>query len=88
MIKDSLVEFLDDHSLINNSQHGFRNNMSCLSNILEFLEDVTCSVDSNNPVDVVFLDFQKAFDKVPHKQLLFKLECLGINDCLIENKGW
>ena len=45
---------------------------SCLSNLLEFL-DVTDAVDSGKPVDVIYLDFQKAFDKVPHVRLLNKL---------------
>ena len=57
--------------------------LSTITNILEFLEDITSCVDSGNPVDVVFLDFQKAFDKIPHKRLLCKLEGLGIRDCLL-----
>ena len=84
IIRDALVQFLEDHSLIKSTQHGFMKNRSCLTNILEFLEDITRSVDAGNPVDVVFLDFQKAFDKVPHKRLLFKLEDLCINDCLLK----
>ena len=46
--------------------------------LLEFLEDVTRSVDDDIAVDVMFLDFQKAFDKVPHQRLLLKLEGLGL----------
>jgi hypothetical protein len=39
---------------------------------LEFLEDVTEYVDQDSPVDVIYLDFQKAFDNVPHQRLLKK----------------
>ena len=85
IIKDTMVKFLDTHSLIKDSQHGFRKGRSCLTNLLEFLEDVTRSVDDDIAVDVVFLDFQKAFDKVPHKRLLLKLEGLGIRGSLL---GW
>ena len=51
---------------------------SCLTNLLDFYEDVTSAVDGGEPVDVVFLDFQKVFDKVPHKRLLRKIEAHGV----------
>ena len=66
IIKEKLLGRLTLHSLINASQHGFLPRKSCLTNLLEFLEYVTCAVDSGKPVDVIYLDFQKAFDKVPH----------------------
>ena len=59
--------------MYNKSQHGFSRHRSCLTNLLEFLEDVSCSLDNCKPVDILSLDFQKAFDKVPHKRLLLKL---------------
>jgi len=46
---------------------------SCLTNLLEFLDKVTRSVDKGNNVDVVYLDFAKAFDKVPHCRLQKKV---------------
>ena len=64
--------------LIKNSQLGFRKGRSCLTNLLTFLDKVTGSVDSGESVDTVFLDFAKAFDKVPHKRLALKLVCHGI----------
>jgi len=48
------------------SQHGFRTGRSCLMNILVFLDKITEWVDRGEMVDVVFLDFAKAFVKVPH----------------------
>jgi len=45
---------------------------SCLTNLLEFLEYVTNAVDLGKAVDWIYLDFQKAFDKVPHVRLLKK----------------
>ena len=78
VIKSQLVGYLEDNWLIYNSQHGFRRNRSCLSNLLEFMEMVRERLDGGEQVDIIFLDFKKAFDKVPHKRLLLKLEALGI----------
>ena len=44
-----------------------------------FLDKVTDLVDSGNSIDVVFLDFAKEFNKVPHKRLIMKLESHGIH---------
>ena len=53
---------------------------SCLTNLLCFLEEITNWVDDGSPVDDVYLDFQKAFDKVPHQRLLLKLKAHGIGN--------
>ena len=74
LIKDHLVDFLVKNNLINPSQHGFLKARSCLTNILCFLEDVTKWVDEGSPVDIIYLDLKKAFDKVPHQRLLLKLK--------------
>ena len=63
------MEFLVKHKLINTSQHGFLKPRSCLTNLLCFFEEITKWVDDGSPVDVVYLDFQIAFDKVPHQRL-------------------
>ena len=78
-----MVEFLVKHKLINTSQHGFLKARSCLTNLLCFLEEITKWVDDGSPVDVVYLDFQKAFDKVPHQRLLLKLKAHGIGNDVI-----
>ena len=68
IIHDVLMEYIEVNQLLNNSQHGFRTGQSCLTNILVFLEKITDWVDQGDMVDVVFLDFAKAFDKVPHQR--------------------
>ena len=78
ILKDNIVEHLARHRLINSSQHGFMRGKSCTSNLLHFLEKVTVAVDSGVPVDVVYLDFAKAFDKVPVERLLKKVRVYGI----------
>jgi len=61
-----MIEHLQRHSLIKSSQHGFVSNKSCLTNLLVFVEEVTNYIDRGHSLDVIYLDFQKAFDKVPH----------------------
>ena len=78
-----MVEFLVKHKLINTSQHGFLKAKSCLTNLLCFLEEIIKWVDDGSPVDVVYLDFQKAFDKVPHQRLLLKLKAHAIGNDVI-----
>ena len=67
LIKDYFVDFLYKNKLINPSQHGFLNARSCLTNTFCLLEDVTKWVDDGSPVDVIYLDLKKAFDKVHTK---------------------
>ena len=74
IIRDHMMDFLIKHKLINPSQHGFLKAKSCLTNLLCFLEEITKWVDDGSPVDVIYLDFQKAFDKVPHQRLISKLK--------------
>ena len=78
IIKDMVTEYLETNELIHNSQHGFRSNKSCLTNLLEFMETISERLDKGELVDVVYLDFRKAFDTVPHVRLRKKLEAMGI----------
>ena len=80
IIKDRIVDHLDVHQLLNTSQHGFRRGRSCITNLLDFYNNVFCECDRSRAMDVVFLDFQKAFDKVPHRRLMKKVRALGIVD--------
>ena len=55
------------------SQHGFTNGRSCLTNLISFYDKVTCLVDEGKAVDVVYLDYSKALDTVPHNIPVEKL---------------
>ena len=54
-----------------------------LNKYVVFLEEITKWIDEGSPVDIIYLDFQKAFDKVPHQRLLLKLKAHGIRDGII-----
>jgi len=73
-----------NYTLIKESQHGFRKGRSCLTNLLVFLVKVSACLDEGQPVDVIYLDFAKAFDKVPHKRLLEKIAGYGIRGKVLQ----
>ncbi|CAH8664384.1 unnamed protein product [Dicrocoelium dendriticum] len=79
LVRDALEKHLAKFSLLNPSQHGFRRGHSCLTNMLVARECWAEAVDQGQAVDVLFIDFSKAFDTVPHCRLLFKLESYGVS---------
>jgi len=78
IVRDSVSDHLDRHGLVRSSQHCSWKGGCCLNNLLMFLDKVTDHLDNNDNVDFIFLDFAKAFDKVPHCRLLLKLSSHGI----------
>ena len=80
IIKQRLISHLTENNILCDNQHGFRCGRSCTTNLLETLEYITEMYDKGIAVDEIFLDFSKAFDKVPHQRLLFKLKKYGIQD--------
>jgi hypothetical protein len=89
IIKDEIIKHLENNDLIKKSQHGFTKGRSCLTNLLEFIEDITKIVDRGEGLDIIYLDFQKAFDKVPHNRLLSKLKAHGITGKIYNwIQGW
>ena len=71
------------NDLLTSDQYGFVAGRSCVSQLIETFEDWTKLLDEGLNVDVVYTDFMKAFDKVPHQRLLLKLQSYGIGgECL------
>ena len=83
IIKKCIMTHLDDNEYLSNCQHGFRQQRSCLSNLIMNLEEITSMIDNGHSVDQIYLDFQKAFDKVPHQRLIYKLEKAGLSGNLL-----
>ena len=80
IIFNSLFEYLEDNKLLNCNQLGFRSGDSCVHQLLSITHEIYKSFDANPSLEVrgVFLDISKAFDRVWHVGLLYKLKLLGI----------
>ena len=78
IIRDELVDHMNRNNLLCLEQHGFIKGKSCVTQLLEFMEDITEATDQGHEVDVIYLDYFKAFDKVTHKRLLVKISGYGI----------
>ncbi|MGL5708301.1 MAG: reverse transcriptase family protein [Aeromonas sp.] len=79
IIDDAMREVLNKNSFFVNEQHGFRAGRSCVTNLLKTHEQWTKAADAGLPVDAIFLDFTKAFDRVDHAILRRKLQDSGLD---------
>ena len=79
-----MSEFFEKKGLIAKEQHGFVKRKACVTNLLETLDLITKSLSEGFSVDIVYLDFLKAFDMVPHRRLIQKLKGYGIKDDLLK----
>ncbi|KAK4810710.1 LOW QUALITY PROTEIN: hypothetical protein QYF61_007684, partial [Mycteria americana] len=89
IILSAITWHVENNQGIKPSQHGFRKGRSCLTNLISFYDKVTRLVDEGKAVDVVYLDFSKAFDTVSHSILLEKLAAHGLDGCTLRwVKNW
>ena len=96
LLYDRMFEFFTANNLISKNQSRFSPGESCFNQLLSITHEIYQSFDDNLEVKAVFLDISKAFDKVWHKGLIFKLKHNGISDKILniitdflvsENKG-
>lgn len=83
IIHSNIMDHLDRFDVLKDSQHGFRQKRSCESQLITTINDFSECLNSKGQIDAVLLDFSKAFDKVDHEGLIFKLENLGVRHSLL-----
>ena len=72
--------------ILTNHQHGFRRGGSCETQLagLKLVDELAKSLDNKGQTDLIILDFSKAFDKIPHKRLLYNLNQVGIHGNILK----
>ncbi|GAB0198925.1 mitochondrial enolase superfamily member 1 [Grus japonensis] len=90
IILSAITWHVQDNQVMRPSQHGFMKGRSRLANLRSFYDKVTCLVDEGEAVDVVYLDFSKAFDTISHSILLEKLAAHSLDGCTLcwVKTGW
>ena len=78
LFDNRLQSFIDKHSILSDSQYGFRSSCSTSSALIELIEEISTSLDNKKIAIGVFIDLRKAFDTIDHKLLLSKLDHYGV----------
>ena len=79
-----ILEWTRKNNAFSCDQHVFQERCSCISQLLEWLNDWSQAFDEGRSVDCIYLDFSKAFDNVPHQRLILKLRQAGIRGKVLE----
>ena len=80
LIYHQILDLTKSNGTISCDQHGFQEQCSCVTQLLEYLNDWTRNFDEQTQTNISYLDFSKAFDTVPHNRLLLKLKKCGIRE--------
>ena len=83
IIHSTMLNFIKENNILSEDQFGFLPGRSTCLQLLSVLEDLTCSVDDGIPLDVVLIDFAKAFESVVHDKLVAKLDWYGFRGNLL-----
>ena len=80
LILETVSRHTKENKIARSTQHGFIKGKSCLTNVIAFYDGMTSWVDEGRVVDVVYLDFSKAFDTISCNILIGKLRKCGLDE--------
>ena len=83
VLTSQLMRFAETNEIFHPNQHGFRRNHGCEKQLIELISDISANLDQGVETEACVLDFSKAFDKVNHRKLLYKLASYGVSYQLI-----
>ena len=83
IIRDHIVTYMSSNKLFSTAQHGFFPSRNCMTNLLLSMEDWAAALEYGYSIDIIYTDFAKAFDSVPHKRLFTKLQSIGVQGQLL-----
>ena len=86
VILSNTMAYLDKYQLLHSNQHDYRKKkqqLSCEPQLIQFVQDISDTLNESSQTDIIVMAFSKAFDKVNHKRLLLKLHRFGINNDVI-----
>ena len=83
IIRDRIMEHLQDEALLTEAQYGFRPGRSCATQLAIATEDWTKAAERGDPTDILYLDLAKAFNTVSTRRLLHKIAAHGIRGKLL-----
>lgn len=78
IVHSNIMSHFDTNHILRDNQHGFRKRRSCETQLLTTVDTIAKYLSAGTKVDAILLDFEKAFDKVPHSRLLYKLDFYGV----------
>ena len=82
MLRDHIMSYLLENDLLSIKQYGFIKGRSTVLQLLRMTDKWTKYLESGGQIDTIYSDFEKAFDKVPHRRLISKLHTYGLHDTI------